>query len=60
MHHEENGVIGPNTNGMVVKGAYSYTRPDGRLQSVKYIADFNGFRIINGGIPEIAITSLAG
>ncbi|GJQ70347.1 hypothetical protein Trydic_g22781 [Trypoxylus dichotomus] len=60
IHRRENGFIGPNSNGMVVRGRYYYTSPEGRFQNVNYIADFNGFRIIKGGIPELAISSIAG
>lgn len=60
IYRRENGVLSSDSEGIVVRGRYYYTRPDGRLEDVKYIADLNGFRIIKGGIPTLAATSLAG
>ncbi|KAJ8717630.1 hypothetical protein PYW07_005560 [Mythimna separata] len=41
IYGEENGVA---TNGVQVQGGYSYTGDDGKVYSVKYTADENGFQ----------------
>ncbi|XP_018580259.1 endocuticle structural glycoprotein SgAbd-2-like [Anoplophora glabripennis] len=48
---QEQGVpAGPN-GGTAAQGGYTYTSPEGRVISISYIADENGFRAVGDAIP---------
>nr|XP_022903567.1 endocuticle structural glycoprotein SgAbd-2-like [Onthophagus taurus] len=67
IEREEIGYKSPDPkDGFVVTGRYSYIRPDGIKEIVKYVADKNGFRVlpkpmqIGSRIAPGALASLAG
>ncbi|CAG5040136.1 unnamed protein product [Parnassius apollo] len=43
-------------NVIVVEGSYSYTNPDGKVETVNYVADENGYRAEGDSIPKVAPT----
>ena len=51
----ENGqqVIRENEKFQAIEGSYSYTAPDGKIYTVRYIADENGFQPIGDHIPRL-------
>lgn len=40
-----------NTAGTAAQGSYSYTSPEGKVVSISYVADENGFRAVGDAIP---------
>ncbi|KAJ8920808.1 hypothetical protein NQ315_004949 [Exocentrus adspersus] len=47
---EHGGPAGPN-GGTAAQGSYTYTSPEGRVISISYVADENGFRAVGDAIP---------
>ncbi|XP_027230137.2 cuticle protein CP575-like [Penaeus vannamei] len=45
MEHEQEGVPGT-----AVEGEYSWVAPDGNEYHVKYVADHNGYRIVDDNV----------
>lgn len=48
IHADESGTAG---NGVKAKGSYSYTGDDGKVYTIKYTADENGFRPVGDHLP---------
>uniref|UniRef100_A0A182KG57 Uncharacterized protein n=1 Tax=Anopheles christyi TaxID=43041 RepID=A0A182KG57_9DIPT len=50
---EEVGTIDPSTGVLTVTGWYSYQAPDGATYRVDFVADENGYRIVNQPPPVV-------
>ncbi|KAJ8954444.1 hypothetical protein NQ318_011120 [Aromia moschata] len=49
---EQGGVVNTASGpGSVAQGSYSYTSPEGKVISISYVADENGFRAVGDAIP---------